>query len=991
MPVLPHHPLPAALALASAIALHCHAGDSGLNVLLVVNQFSSNSCELGNYYAESRQLPPDNILRIPWAGGNTSWSGNDFQSSLLTPITNYLATTGLGSQIHCVVLSMDIPYQTAWGTNLNSTTSALFYGLKGAPGSDPGVTNSYAGSETAFASAPPASATGPSFLATMLTADSLQEARRLVDQGVAGDNTFPVAPGILAKTSDPNRNIRYPYFDNAILNVSVLGASALIRTNTDTFPAWSGCPGYQTGLAQYTLPPGSFLPGSIGDNVTSFGGLLFMPNSQTNLLEFIAAGAAGSYGTVAEPGTDPQKFPDPQVYFYQARGFSLAESYYQSINVPCLGLIVAEPLSAPFRQTATAWCDTPATNTVLSGTATLCFSFQGAPGNHPLQQVDLFIDGHYFSTLTNLAPAPGNTVDILLNGYPVHYTVSTNTTLAAIASDLAGLINTPEITNATRVSAQAHGDRVELQAMTANPFSVPFYIPLPTGTEPVAASLPDTVPPQFSTAGPGADGVAAVQLAVPGSMPYIIEASSNLVDWTILATNTLPGLHRIDDPGSAGCPARFYRLHWPDPAQPPGLSAPAPGANGAFQFHVDSVPGVATAVLASTNLVDWFGLTTNTAGGPFDVSDPSAVVVAAQYYCATQLQPAAPSSSMLSTSAGTRLVRVDGATRPYMVSATNQDGATPLSTNYAVGILQAGALSGAGTAPKATTFATAAQPAFVSSQACGLRQYSVMAGTAAAGAYLQFTVAKTNGQQVIVAVTNLVNGTAASDLAAQFYNLLNTTPALQGPDGIVAQDFLVNFAGVATFNVYARSGGYPAAGIRITPKKSGVYILPSTASTLTQNLSDLQPRNHVYITAGSPKLTVNADLDTTALPDGYHELVAVAYEGSSVRTQTRVTLPVQIQNTPLTATLSLLDVPDPAPVSGSYHVAIDAGTNPVSQITLFTTGGPFATTNASSTAVFQIDGTNLWAGLHPLYAIVQSADGSRYRTAPAWIRLVNSP
>jgi hypothetical protein len=38
-------------------------GGSGLNVIVVVNQNSSNSVELGNYYCEKRQVPPQNVLR----------------------------------------------------------------------------------------------------------------------------------------------------------------------------------------------------------------------------------------------------------------------------------------------------------------------------------------------------------------------------------------------------------------------------------------------------------------------------------------------------------------------------------------------------------------------------------------------------------------------------------------------------------------------------------------------------------------------------------------------------------------------------------------------------------------------------------------------------------------------------------------------------------------------------------------------------------------
>src|SRR5258706_7039416 len=122
-----------------ALALNLHGGGSGLNTVIVVNRNSSNSCELGNYFREKRYVPPENVLRIDWPGGNTSWTSNDFQTSLLIPLQGMLAARQLTNQMDYIVLSMDIPFQTSSASGVNSTTAALFYGLKAAGASD--VTN----------------------------------------------------------------------------------------------------------------------------------------------------------------------------------------------------------------------------------------------------------------------------------------------------------------------------------------------------------------------------------------------------------------------------------------------------------------------------------------------------------------------------------------------------------------------------------------------------------------------------------------------------------------------------------------------------------------------------------------------------------------------------------------------------------------------------------------------------------------------------------
>src|SRR5262249_27359693 len=115
--------LSAGLALiVCGVALRLEAGGSGLNTVVVINQVSSNSCELANYFIERRQVPPENVLRINWPGGNVAWTNTDFQTYLLNPLTAMLAARQLTNQIDYIVLSMDIPFQTYNGSAVNSTT-----------------------------------------------------------------------------------------------------------------------------------------------------------------------------------------------------------------------------------------------------------------------------------------------------------------------------------------------------------------------------------------------------------------------------------------------------------------------------------------------------------------------------------------------------------------------------------------------------------------------------------------------------------------------------------------------------------------------------------------------------------------------------------------------------------------------------------------------------------------------------------------------------
>ena len=205
------------------------------------------------------------------------------------------------------------------------------------------------------------------------------------------------------------------------------------------------------------------MPGALGDSLTSYGGYILENSGQTPALAFLEAGAAGSYGTVVEPCNYTQKFPDPLDYFYQTRGFSLAEAYYQSVLNPFEGLMVGEPLAAPFARPGSADWSSLTNGTVLSGQATLSLIFTAAATNLPLAQVDLFVDGTFFQTMTNLPPAAGNVLSATLNGYTVNYTVPTNATLASVAAGLANALN-PQ-SNTTQVQAFPVGDRIELQSL----------------------------------------------------------------------------------------------------------------------------------------------------------------------------------------------------------------------------------------------------------------------------------------------------------------------------------------------------------------------------------------------------------------------------------------------------------------------------------------------------------------------------------------------
>ena len=226
-------------------------------------------------------------------------------------------------------------------------------------------------------------------------------------------------------------------------------------------------------------------------------------------------------------------------------------------------------------------------------------------------------------------------------------------------------------------------------------------------------------------------------------------------------------------------------------------------------------------------------------------------------------------------------------------------------------------------------------------------------------------------------------------------NAINGNSTLQAADGLVAGDFIPydDYPGIsyAQFNLYARTAGWPASQIQATFSGSpDLVITPTGTQALDQNISDLQPRNHLYITAGVTNLPLTFPLDTTTLADGSHELTAVVYEGSHVRTQARVAQNVRIQNTPLNATFTTLAGASNTVLNFTLLFSVAANTNTISTIELFTTGGSVGVVSNLSSATFAVAATNLGIGLHPFYAVVTRSDGKQYRTETKWIRIGGS-
>ena len=393
---------PIALLLwAWAWAAGARAGGGPENLFLVVNASSPDSVAVANAYAALRGIPPINVLMLPWQESAESIGIAAFRSDLLDPILQAIDGRRLAPQIHCVVYSSDFPWRIDFGEEMPEALAAqqihkfpsgsltgmtMLYGAvrsgKGPVWLDPqsnrywrpldaeGVpksTDGFQGWHRYDAQGEVVKEAGNRYLLSVMLGvtagrgNSVPEIVRGLESSVAADGTKPPGTIYFVTNDDVRTKTRSPAFPPIVRALEALGVNAEIVSGV--LPsAKRDVAGLMTGAADFDWPASksTVVPGAICENLTSFGGIFTASVGQTPLSVFIRAGAAGSSGTVIEPYALQAKFPHPAIHVHYARGATLAEAFYQSVQAPYQLLVVGDPLCRP-------WATIPQVDVVAAG------------------------------------------------------------------------------------------------------------------------------------------------------------------------------------------------------------------------------------------------------------------------------------------------------------------------------------------------------------------------------------------------------------------------------------------------------------------------------------------------------------------------------------------------------------------------------------------------------------------------------------------------
>jgi uncharacterized protein (TIGR03790 family) len=330
------HAAPRAVGTAAAIlAARSGTGFGPRQLAVVIDTADPLSVQIGEYYVAKRHIPPINVARVAF----------DDHRRVMTASRFARVKTAVDAQLPPTVQAYALTWVQPYRVDCMAITSAFAFGFSHSYCARACVPTRYSPYFDSNTRRPydelhirPAMS---------IAAESFAGAKALIDRGVRSDGTAPRGTAYLLRGRNAKRDVRAAGYADARMLVG-----NRIRVRVVAAPYLAGRRDVMFYFIGAEWVPGlgtnRFLPGAIADHLTSFGGEL-TGSSQMSSLEWLEAGATGSYGTVVEPCNFVAKFPNPALVMrYYLEGETLIESYWKSVAMPGQGIFIGEPLAAPY-------------------------------------------------------------------------------------------------------------------------------------------------------------------------------------------------------------------------------------------------------------------------------------------------------------------------------------------------------------------------------------------------------------------------------------------------------------------------------------------------------------------------------------------------------------------------------------------------------------------------------------------------------------------
>ncbi len=309
-------------------------------ILIVVNNNSSESVSVGKYYSKKRAIPLEQIVYLSTTTDETIGSYEAFENEIRTPIRDFIQENNL-SNIQYIVTTYGVPNrilghkpscdETSNGCLSVDSHLANFTQTERS-------TNDYYRSSTHFDN------NGEQiYLVTRLDGPSLKIAKGLVDKAIYSEKYTGPSSGKGYMSGEPY-DIYTP--EEQCLRVTSAGYECI----PDPYSGLRSQPVWYGGKSHYYQDRWeNWIPGSVAFNLRSFAAKISIRS--TNISEPIAvpmslaADVTGTAGPVDEPYVSGS--PMPTIFFgrFLNDGFNFAESMYNSLrNNNWKAIMVGDPV-----------------------------------------------------------------------------------------------------------------------------------------------------------------------------------------------------------------------------------------------------------------------------------------------------------------------------------------------------------------------------------------------------------------------------------------------------------------------------------------------------------------------------------------------------------------------------------------------------------------------------------------------------------------------
>lgn len=338
----------------------------GHRVLLVVNDASSLSRDIGDYYARRRSIPQTNICHIRTTE-DEEISRDVYNREIAAPIAGFLRRSGLVDRVFYIVTTMGVPLKIQGTGNMDGDEAAvdseltlLYADMKrGVPHPIRGsIPNPFFGKKDEPFTHP----RFPMYLVTRLAAYDFDGVKAIIDRSLQARN---VGKFVIDEKNSGDDGAD-EWLQNAAIFLPkdrvVLDATTKVLydlTDVIAYAGWGSndtnrhrrflgfhwLPGaiatefVSTNARTFKKPPDSWNIGKEWSGPTAFAG-----SPQTMTADYLLEGATGASGHVYEPYLLQTPHPELLLPAYY-KGRNLAESFYLSIrSLSWQNVMIGDPL-----------------------------------------------------------------------------------------------------------------------------------------------------------------------------------------------------------------------------------------------------------------------------------------------------------------------------------------------------------------------------------------------------------------------------------------------------------------------------------------------------------------------------------------------------------------------------------------------------------------------------------------------------------------------